>query len=188
MDMYVYWIWISLGDSILTSMFIRPCIFHISWEPGKYVVSCYVGLPVLCCEFGIPKKEEHGYSHCRMLYSLLPIPVFCMRPTLVEPASPPSTPRFCWHQWEPHPERWGRAGVSLGPGCAGQPVSWSEWKYFTYSTMNGMMKEYFNVLVLVFSVSIRAVRKQTVFYYLSKKPWWLPMLMLVTMGLISQIQ
>lgn len=55
-----------IGCCMLTSIFIRFCVFDKSWKSGKYVISCCVGFMILCCKFGVPEKTA---EHC---FGLLP--------------------------------------------------------------------------------------------------------------------
>lgn len=117
-------IWLQSWCS-LTSIFFWSCVFDISRELGEYVISCQVGFTILYCKFGIPEGQEIiGQAHA-IFYSHFPMYVcLCVRSTLVEPACPPGTPLFYWHQWERCPGRWGTADGFPGPDCEDQLVFW----------------------------------------------------------------
>lgn len=75
LDAYMHWFY-----SALTSMLIWSCVFDISWEPGKYVVSCRVGFTVPRCKFGIPEEQDvNMMSACRLCCFLISCCAFVWR-------------------------------------------------------------------------------------------------------------
>lgn len=52
-------------------MFVGSGVFNVSGKFGKYVISCCVGLTVLRCESGVPKRRRVNTFEARLSLSCL---------------------------------------------------------------------------------------------------------------------